>query len=127
MGKRGSAINVPESWLEQCRNWRQEQGLTAETAGIHLARAIKRGRPFAVATIRRYLTGALVTDELTLAFAKAMDVPYPAQIENEHHLLWYELGVRLDSADAETFASELTRLRRLVAMAEELRDLKSDS
>ncbi len=127
MGKRGSAIAVPESWLEECRRWRTEQGLTVEATGAHLARAIRRGRPFAVATVGRYLSGSLVTDELTLAFAKAMDVPYPVQIENKKHLEWYELGVRLDGADSKAFSDEISRLRRLVAMVEELRTLKSDS
>ena len=126
MGKRGSAINVPESWLEQCRRWRDEEGLTVEATGARLARAIKRGRPFGVATIGRYLSGSLVTDELTAAFAKVMGVPFPAQIENERHSEWYELGARLDNANAEAFSTELERLRQLVAIVEELRDLKRD-
>ena len=127
MGKRGSAINVPESWLEQCRAWRKEQGLTIDATGSYLARAIKRGRPFGAATIRRYLSGTLVTDELTVAFATVMGVPFPAQIENEQHSRWYELGVRLDNASAGTFSNELDRLEQLVAILEELQDFRRGS
>ena len=127
MGKRGSAINVPDSWLEQCRQWRKDEGLTIVAAGAYLARAVKRGRPFGKATMRRYLTGELVTDELTEAFATVMGVPFPAQIENERHAEWYELGVRLENVNAESFSNELERLRHLVGILEELSDSKRDS
>ena len=126
MSKRGSAISVPESWLDQCRVWRKEQGLTVQETGRYLARVMKRGRPFAVATVHRYLGGTLVTDELTEAFAKAMSVASPAQIENERHLRWYELGVRLDHANEAVFSKEIDRLEQLVEVVEELRDLKGD-
>ena len=116
MAKRGSAISVPESWLEQCRSWRKEQGLTLQATGVRLARAMKRGRPYAIATVQRYLKAELVTDELTEAFAKAMGVPHPVQVlEDENHQRWCELGVRLDKGHSETFKAELDRVERLVA------------
>ena len=126
MSKRGSAISVPESWLEACQRWRKEQDFTVKETGRHLARVTKRGRPFAVATVHRYLAGSLVTNELTQAFAKAMGVPPPVQIDNDLHRRWYELGVRLDHANEAVFATEIDRLEQLVAVVEELRDLKVD-
>ena len=126
MTKRGSSISVPESWLDQCRHWRQEQGLTAKSAGEQLARAVRRGKPFAVATVHRYLGGSLVTTELTEAFAKVMGVPAPVQIENERHRQWYELGVRIENADDDVFSMELDRLKQLASILEELKALKAD-
>ena len=126
MPKRGSAVSVPESWLEQCRQWRKDQGLTIDAAGTHLARAIRRARPFSEATVRRYLRGALVTDELTRAFAKVLNMPPPVEIEDEQHQEWYDLGVRLARADGDVFESELLRLRQLVTMAEALKVRESD-
>ena len=125
MAKRGSVIPVPEGWLEQCRSWRKEQGMTIEETGARLGRAIRRGSPFAEATVRRYLRGALVTDELTRAFAKARGVPAPVVIEDDEHQDWHDLGVRLKGANHRLFKAELERLRDLVAMAEALRDYES--
>lgn len=127
MVKRGSAIAVPESWLEQCRAWRKEQGLTLEKTGVRLGKALKRGRPFAISTVRRYLLGELVTDELTMAFATMMKMPHPVQVlETEKHRRWCELGVRLDQGDTETFEAELARIERLVGLVEKLRDLENN-
>ena len=127
MAKRGSSISVPESWLEQCREWRKEQNLTLKETGSYLGRVMRRGRPYALATIRRYLIGDLVTDELTQAFAKAMDVLHPIQVlETPHHQRWCELGVRLDKGDADTFKAELDRLERLVSMVEELQKFRGE-
>ena len=125
MSKRGSSIDVPESWLEQCRGWRQEQGLSLEETGAALARAVRRVRAFGTSTVHRYLTGRVVTDELTQAFAKAMKVPYPIQVlDSPRHQQWCDLGVRLDEADAEAFEAELKRLQHLVDMAETIRDMR---
>ena len=122
MGKRGSAVSVPESWLEQCRQWRTSEGLSMVKTGSRLARAIRRGRPFGSSTIQRYLSGELATDELTEAFSKAMGVPSPIRIvESERLQRWYALGDRLDQADRDTFDWELGRLERLVELAERLR------
>lgn len=127
MAKRGSAIAVPESWLEQCRTWRKEQRLTLEKTGIRLAKALKRTRPFAISTVRRYLLGELVTDELTMAFATLMERPHPVQVlESEKHRRWCELGVRLDHGDSETFEAELARVERLVGLIEKLRALEGE-
>ena len=125
MAKRSTSISVPETWLEQCREWRKEQRLTAKAAGEHLARVVRRGKPFAVATVHRYLGGSLVTAELTEAFAKAMGVPVPVQIDNKRHREWYELGVRLENVDDGVFANEFDRLKQLVAILEEFRTLKN--
>ena len=76
--------------------------------------------------MRRYLRGALVTDELTRAFAKAIGVVAPVAIDDEEHQKWHELGVRLAQADKRVFQSELGRLEQLVEMAEELSDFKGD-
>ena len=127
MAKRGSAISVPESWLEQCRNWRESKGMSMAEVGTQLARAIRRGRAFGSSTIHRYLSGQLVTDELTEAFAKVMGVPNPIQIVESAKLQrWYALGARLDEVDEETFDWELGRLERLVNMAVELWQHKRD-
>ena len=121
MAKRGSSIKVPDSWLEQCRQWRQDQGLSLDETGVMLARAIRRGRAFANATVHRYLNGSLVTDELTRAFAQVMKVPHPIQLlEDEKHRRWCELGVQLDQEDSETFDAELDRLERLMRLIRRL-------
>ena len=127
MGKRGSAIHVPESWLAQCRKWRDSEGLSMAELCPRLARAIRRGRPFGSSTVHRYLSGQLVTDELTEAFSRLMNVPNPIQVvESEKLQRWYALGARLDKADEETFDLELGRLERLVMMAEKLHELSDD-
>ena len=118
MPKRGSVVAVPESWLEQCRQWRKEEGLTVEAAGAHLARAIRRARPFSDATVRRYLRGSLVTDELTRAFAKVLGTSPPVKLDDEDQQTWHDLGARLKAADVEVFSTELLRLKQLVSMAE---------
>ena len=100
-------------------------GLSLEAAGIALARTIRRPRPFGISTVRRYLSGELVTNELTLAFSEVMKVPSPIQvIEKESHRRWYELGVRLDGADPEIFEAEFARLERISKMAEDLLALR---
>ena len=96
-----------------------------EATGARLARAVKRGRPFADATVRRYLRGRLVTDELTRAFAKVMGVSTPVTIDDENYQEWYELGVRLNSAKPTLFEAELARLRQIADMAEALQDPES--
>ena len=126
MPKRGNVVAVPDDWLERCRRWRKESGITIDETGPLLARAIHRGRPFSEATVRRYLRGALITDELTRAFAKAMGIPAPVALDDEDQQAWHELGVRLVQADRRAFASELGRLKLLVEMAEELQALKAD-
>ena len=128
MSKRGSSIEVPESWLEKCRQWRTEQGLTLEETGALVARSIRRNRAYGIATVQRYLSGVLVTDELTEAFAKAMNVPHPITLlESPKHRKWCELGVRLDRGDTGTFDAELDRLERLVGLIEELRGQPDDA
>lgn len=95
--------------------------------GTQLARSIRRGRAFGSSTIHRYLSGQLVTDELTEAFAKVMGAPNPIQIVESAKLQrWYALGARLDEVAEETFDWELGRLERLVSMAEELWQHRSD-
>ena len=126
MPKRGNVVSVPPDWLDRCRRWRKEAGITIDETGPLLARAIQRGRPFSEATVRRYLRGALVTDELTRAFAKAMGVPAPVILGDEKQQAWHDLGVRLAGADQRVFDSELGRLQQLVQMAEELKALKPD-
>ena len=127
MAKRGSAIDLPESWLEQCREWRKSKNLLMGEVGAQLARAVRRGRPFGASTIQRYLSGQVVTGELTDAFAKAMGVVSPIQIvESERLRAWYGLGERLESSDPETFEWELGRLRHLVALTEKVQESSED-
>ena len=127
MAKRGSVITLPESWLVQCREWREQEKLSLEAAGILLARTVRRSRPFAISTVRRYLLGELLTDELTKAFAKEMGVPYPVQVhESENHQQWCELGVRLDKVDEAAFSNELRRLEHVVSALEELAQLRDE-
>ncbi len=126
MRKRGQVISVPDGWIDSCRQWRRDERLTIDETGARLARAVRRGRPFAEATVRRYLRGAIVTDELTRAFARVMGVLPPVTIEDQEHQEWHDLGVRLDGANARLFRSELERLRELVRMAEALRDDESE-
>ena len=119
MGKRGSVIAVPDSWLEQCRIWRKKEGLTVEATGVQLARAIRRAQPFSDATVRRYLSGSLVTDELTRAFAKVLGTTPPVRIDDVDQQAWHDLGVRLKDEEPELFKSELARLRQLVQVLTE--------
>ena len=86
-----------------------------------LARAIRRPRAFGSSTVHRYLNGQLVTDELTNAFGKAMNLSSPVRVmESEQLQHWYDLGARLDKADPEAFSLEFAKLEHLVTMAEEL-------
>ena len=100
--------------------------MSVEATGVALARAVKRGRPFADATIRRYLRGEVVTDELTGAFAKAMGVPVPVMIEDAKHRAWYDVGVRLERSNSKLFDAELERLKMIAGMAEDLEKPEPD-
>ena len=131
----GKRVNVPESWLERCRQWRDDHGYSFQKVGEILAHAISRKQPFGSSTIHRYLSGEAATDELTEAFAKVMEVTPPHALppfESEEHRLWCELGVRLTSVAPAVFARELQVILRIVqahenaAMARSLDRLPTD-
>ena len=125
--KRGSSIKVPEAWLKQCRDWRLAEKLSLAETGALLADARERPRAYALVTVRRYLSGELVTDDMTDAFAKAMRVPYPVQvIETSKQRRWCDLGTRLDKGNRKAFEAELRRLEYLVELVETLRELEEE-
>ncbi|MEM9487635.1 MAG: hypothetical protein AAGC55_00755 [Myxococcota bacterium] len=70
-------------------------------------------------TISRYLSGEVVTDEITRAFAALMNVPYPAMFpETSAAREWCALGIRLEKADPESFGAALVHARKLLEAAE---------
>ena len=118
MGRgRGKRVDVPDSWLDRCQRWRDEHGYSFQKLGEVLAKAINRKQPYGSSTIHRYLSGEAATDELTEAFARAMDVQAPAPmmpLASKEQRLWCELGVRLDAVAPVVFARELQLIQRIV-------------
>lgn len=119
---KGRGHRVPDSWLQQCNQYKERTRKTLSELGRELAEAIGRNRPLATSTVHDYLIGRIVTEELTEAWAKLMETLPPVIGGDDDEVQeWCDLGRQFKAESPETFRRELEALRKVVSALVEYR------
>lgn len=121
---RGTPVDVHPEWLDLLKDARGRMPRaesTYEALGQALARAIGRPKAWGKTQVGNYLTGKVVTKEMTEAFSRLYGLRYPIMAAaNEEEVAWFELGRRLRRLDHDHFI-EILRDEGEWAMLEERR------
>ncbi len=109
-------------WLQECEEWRLNEGLSLRELAKRATTAINRERPFASATVHQYLRGTINSDDLTIALAKLRGVSPPAVSGRDPELQeWCDLGARFKAETEDRFREELDAVRKMVEAMEKFR------
>lgn len=109
--ERASTLPIPDWWLLMARERIHTQGLTQAELGIRLAKAIGRAEPFAHTTVGRFLKGAVLGDDMALAFEREFAMPPPIFIPEDAQEALDMQHVRDRARERRALASEPTRRR----------------
>lgn len=108
-GKRARTRTVPidPRWLDllnervraEKKDRNRDEKADLVTLGKRLAKAINRPKAFPKSQVDRYLKGKVTTEDMTRAFSKLFELPYPvASAANPTQARGFELVVSLDEA-----------------------------